>query len=73
MVEDFQWRIVASKMLEVLMSGLLQPSGAFRSSLDPSRFVASRPLDDEALGDSSPHFLDFDLTQDRAGSALLTR
>jgi len=37
LVEDFQWRIVASKMLEVLMSGLLQPSGAFRSSLDPSR------------------------------------
>ena len=63
-VEDFPWRVFGPEMLEVFVSGLLHPLGAFGPSFDASRLVAARAFDHAALRDSLPHDCRLALAQD---------
>ena len=70
LVEDFERRVFAAEVFEVLMPRLLQPPAAFGSSFDPSRFIAPRSFYHASLGDPPPHLADFVLPQDRTRAQL---
>jgi len=64
-VEDFDGWIFRAEVLEVFVSGFLQPSGALGSSFDPSRFVSSGSFGHGSFDEIQSHFCALAHAQDR--------